>query len=81
MSFKDFSTLGLETILIGRAATLSQVWRRGDYEDHFYEIDLNLDQWFKRESLLKIFLCCFFFGFGLVAQSVCGKEFVSSASP
>ena len=29
---------------------------RGTYEEHFCEIILNLDQWFRRRCCLKIFL-------------------------
>ena len=53
MSFKDISYLELWQLF--RSAEQNH-FVRGFYEEQFCEIILNLDQWFRRRCLLKIFL-------------------------
>ena len=56
--------LSLVALLLGKVETFVQ-FSRGHYEDHFCEIILNLDQWFRCH--LKIFFIYSFVG-SLVQQ-------------
>ena len=51
ISFKDISILAL----VAELNILVNFGRR-HYEEHFFEIIFNLDQWFRRRGHLKIFL-------------------------
>ena len=56
MSFKDISYLELwQPFYLVQPNCLCNFSRR-HYEEHFFEIILKLDQWFRRRCRLKIFL-------------------------
>ena len=52
MSFKDISYLELRRPLCSVSGNQLCKFGRGHYEEHFYKIKLNLDQWLRRT-------CCF----------------------
>ena len=54
ISFKNISTLAPVAMLF-RRTDYSDHFGRGHHEEHYYEIILNLDQWF-RSCYLMIFL-------------------------
>ena len=56
MSFKDISYLELWRPFCSVERNHLGNFCRGYYEEQFREIILNLDQWFRRRCLLKIFL-------------------------
>ena len=56
MSFKDISYLELWWPFCSTERNHLFKFSRGYYEEQFCEIILNLDQWFRRRCLLKIFL-------------------------
>ena len=56
MSFKDISYLELRRPLFSAELNHLYNFGRGYYEEQFCEIILNLDKWFWRSCLLKIFL-------------------------
>ena len=55
MSFKDISYLELWQSLCSVDKNHLCNFDKGHYEEQFCEIILNLDQWFRRRCLLKIF--------------------------
>ena len=56
MAFKDISYLELwRPFCLAERNHLCN-FGRGYYEEQFWEIILNLDQWFRRRCLIKIFL-------------------------
>ena len=56
MSFKDISDLELWRPFCSAEQSNLCSFGRGYYEQQFSEIMLNLNQWFRRRCLLKIFL-------------------------
>ena len=52
MPFNDISYLSSGDPFVQRRETICSIL----VEEHFYEIILNLNQWFRRRCLLKIFL-------------------------
>ena len=56
MPFKDISYLELLLPLCSVETNHLGSFRPGHYEEHFCEIILNLDQWFRRRCHLKIFI-------------------------
>ena len=56
MSFKDISYMELWRPFCSAEQNHLSNFGRGCYKEQFCEIILNLDQWFRRRCLLKIFL-------------------------
>ena len=56
MSFKDISYLELWQPFYSREENHLCNFGRGHYEEHFCEIILNLDQWFRKKCCLKAFV-------------------------